>query len=298
MVPSAYRRSTRFTDNFNVLPCLRQQPQSSAEKWRDQRTKTVVFSRCWLRVTWPLLSTLSVDRLASRCEIRRGGTNGANQTFLKFQRFGRQRVVGQPEIPDGFDHILKFVGFRWLGQESVGAQPIGGDNVRVLSGCRQHQDGQGGTGLSADPFENVQSHHVRQFQVQQHERWKGIFFAVCEFSGSLQVVNGLLSIAGDLNRIRHSGFLHGVLKKKNVVGIIFDLEDCFHNLMLSLVGSKNCCPRADATRSRAVRSSVRRLCARWSSRCPFPRTPRWGESARTNEKCVGGLPERCRCRCL
>jgi len=137
-------------------------------------------------------------------------------------------IVREPEMLKRSDEILKIGWSGRLSQISISTQLIGGHDIRFQRGGSQDDDNWRGLEMPANPFEDFQPHHVRQFQVQKHEGREWELLAVGEFANALQIVNRLLAVAGDLNGVGEAYFLHGVLEKEHIIGIVFDLENCLH----------------------------------------------------------------------
>ena len=68
-------------------------------------------------------------------QSRDRGREGHGRFFEFGQGLIGQRIVRQPKVLDGFDHVLKLPALGRLAQKPIGAQAIGGRHVRILCGC-------------------------------------------------------------------------------------------------------------------------------------------------------------------
>jgi hypothetical protein len=97
--------------------------------------------------------------------------------------------------------------------------------MRIVRG-RKHDDGQATEGrLRSQPFQNLETGDLGHLEVEQRERRQRVFDPIREMSGTGQVIDRLLAIAGHKEGILDFGSLEGPLQEENIVLIILRQED-------------------------------------------------------------------------
>ena len=93
------------------------------------------------------------------------------------------------------------------------------DEVRTTTGRRRSSS------WAAQPLEHLVARAPGKLEVEEHEGGKGMLVAVREAPVALQVVDGFLAVARDLEGVGQAGLLEGALEEEYVVGIVLDEQD-------------------------------------------------------------------------
>lgn len=75
-------------------------------------------------------------------------------------------------------------------------------------------------GLLPNFLKHLEAGGAGKLEVENNETGHGKFFAIRKLPRTREVIDGFLAIARHLERMRHSIFLHRVLKEKNAVRLV------------------------------------------------------------------------------
>jgi hypothetical protein len=135
-------------------------------------------------------------------------------------------VEGKPEsldIPGEFEAFL--VAGRFY-HESVGPKMIRALHVVPLSGRRKDDHGyRAQNRLLPEPLQHFHAAPPRHFQIENDETGQRVLRPVGKRIAAREIIDRLLSIAGDAERILNLGFAERPLKKRDIVFVIFDEQD-------------------------------------------------------------------------
>ena len=114
---------------------------------------------------------------------------------------------------DGFD--VEFARAEFAGFGLVGWERRGGG----------HDDGYVAEGAGLDPFEDLEAVHARHLDVEEDEVGKRKGVAVLVGADAAEIVNGLLAVVDEVERVWKSGAFPSVADEEAIIFVVFDDQD-------------------------------------------------------------------------